>query len=404
MSRERPMRLADTWLWVWRVLASRRRRSLLTGLGIAVGIAAVALLTAVGEGLRLYMMESFTQFGTRLIAVTPGKVGTHGLAGVLPSTRPLRLEDLPALAALPGMDAVVPVVSGTARVEFGGRGRDVDVFGVGHQAAQAWRFRVALGQFLPDDDPLNARPLAVLGHRLREELFGNSNPLGQPLRIGGMRFRVVGVMESKGQFLGFDLDDSVFIPSSRGLQLFNREGLMEIDFVFSEALTAQQAAERIRARLTALHGREDFTLFTQEDMLAALDRILTIMTAAVAGLGGISLLVGGVGVLTIMSTALHERLAEIGLLRALGSSRGQLLWLFLWEAVVLAGLGGLAGIAVVVVSVLIVKLLLPALPLVLAPVYLLAAWALSAVVGLAAGIYPAWQAARTEPIAALRAE
>jgi putative ABC transport system permease protein len=215
---------------------------------------------------------------------------------------------------------------------------------------------------------------------------------------------VIGVMARKGQTLGFDMDDVVFIPASRATQLLNKEGLGEIDVIFSEQTTGAQTAARVRALLTALHGEEDFTLFSQEDLLRSLDRILHVITLAITSLGGISLLVGGVGVATIMTTALRERMSEIGLLRALGATRRQTLLLFLGEAVVLAGFGGLAGISLVVLLVGGLKLAIPALPLALQPVYLTAAWLLSTLVGLLAGIAPAWQASLLDPIEALRQE
>jgi putative ABC transport system permease protein len=398
------VRIVDWLGWVSRAVLGARQRSLLTALGIAIGIAAVALLTSIGEGVRLYLMDSFSQFGTRIIAVTPGRTTTQGMAGMLKTVKPLTLEDAQQLRSLPYLEAIVPVVNGTARVEAGRLGRDTDVFGVGHQAAQAWKFQVAQGRFLPADDALNARAFAVLGHKLRQELFPAQQPVGQLIRVGGQRFRVIGVMESKGQFLGFDLDDVVYIPTVRALSLFNLEGLQELDIVFSENTTSADMAKRIKRALIALHGEEDFTLFTQEDMLSSLDNILRIMTLAVAALGGISLLVGGVGVLTIMTTALHERIAEIGLLRALGSTRRQILSLFLGEAMLLASLGGAAGLLAVIALVLIVGVLAPDLPLALQPVYLLAALALSTLIGLLAGIAPAWRASRMNPIEALRTE
>jgi len=269
---------------------------------------------------------------------------------------------------------------------------------------EAWRMKVAQGAFLPDDDPLRARAFAVLGSKLRHELFPGENPLGQFIRAGGQRFRVIGVMESKGQFLGFDLDDVAYIPANRGLQLFNREGLMEIDITFNTHTTSTQMADSIRELLIKRHGQEDFTLFTQEDMLSSLDKILSIMTLAVAALGGISLLVGGVGVLTIMITSLRERTAELGLLRALGATRQQVLLMFLGEAVLLASIGGLLGLVAIVVLISACRLFLPDLPLALQPFYLLAAWLLSAVIGLAAGLYPAWKASQMNPIEAIRQE
>lgn len=389
---------------MFRAVSGNRQRSGLTVLGIAIGIAAVALLTSVGEGLRLYVMDSFSQFGTRIIAVSPGKVTTQGMAGILSSTKPLRIEDAEALRGLPYVDAVVSVVSGTGRVEYGRMGRDTNVMGVSHQAAMAWQIAVSQGRFLPADDPVSARAYAVLGAKLKRELFGAASPLGERIRVGGARFRVVGVMEEKGQLLGFDLDDVVYIPASRGLQLFNRTSLMEVDIIFDERANAADMSRRIRERLTQLHGREDFTLFTQQDMLGSLDNILRILTLVVAALGGISLLVGGVGVLTIMTTALQERTAEIGLLAALGCTARQIMALFLGEAIMLAAAGGIAGIALVVLVISGAKLMAPDLPLALNPLYLFLALLLSMGVGLVSGIAPAIRAAGFNPIEALRDE
>jgi putative ABC transport system permease protein len=398
------MNTLDVLQWITRAVVGNPLRSALTGLGIAIGIAAVGLLTSVGEGLRVYMQDSFSQFGTRIIAISPGKTMTQGMTGMLRSVRPLSIDDASHLESLPYVEYVVPILYGTGHVEAGGLARDSEVFGVGHQAAAAWHMAVARGQFLPPDDPRSPRAYAVLGSRLQQELFADRNPLGALIRVSGTRFRVIGVMESKGQFLGFDLDDVVYIPVGRALQLFNRDGLMEVDVVFNERTTSAEMARRVSERLRRLHGREDFTLFTQEDMLNSLDDILGMLTLAIAALGGISLFVGGVGVLTIMTTALKERTPEIGLLSALGCTRRRTLLLFLGEAVLLAAAGGLLGLALVVAMVVGLRLSVPELPLVLQPLYLAAAWLLSLLVGLLAGIAPALQAYRLNPIEALRDE
>lgn len=393
------------WLtWVLKALLGNRRRSLLTLTGIAIGIAAVAMLTSVGEGLRLYMLNSFTQFGTRIIAVTPGKVSTQGIPGMLKSIKPLTIDDAESLRELPYVEQVVPLMGGAGRIEADERARDSEIYGVGHEAAKAWKFRVALGRFLPPDNPQSPRAYAVLGHKMKQELFGYRNPLGEIVRVGEMRFRVIGVMESKGQFLGLDLDDVIYIPTHLAMQLFNRESLMEIDLVFSERSNSAEMSRRISERLLALHGREDFTLFTQEDMLSSLDKVLGILTLAIAGLGGISLFIGGVGVLTIMTISLGERTSEIGLLCALGCTRARILSLFLGEAVALATIGGLAGLSLVVLLVVALQWFIPGLPLALNVSYLLAALVLSSVIGLIAGITPALKASRRDPIEALRDE
>ena len=384
---------------------SHRLRSFLTALGIAVGVAAVVLLTSLGEGVHRFVLSEFTQFGTNLIGINPGKTTTVGISGaIISNVRPMTLEDAQAMKRIPEVTAVVPVVQGNAPVEFEKRSRRTYIFGVGPEAPAVWRFNVAKGQFLPPDDPRSPRALVVLGSKVQNELFGTRNPLGQRVRIGGERYRVVGVMESKGQMLGFDLDDAVYIPAARALSLFNRESLMEIDLLYAVGAGAGQVAERARKLLIARHGSEDFTITTQEQMLDVLGSILNILTLAVGAVGGISLLVGGVGILTIMIIAVNERTAEIGLLRALGAGRRQILALFIGEAVVLASIGGLAGLVIGTGGAWLLGIAVPALPTHTPWSYVVLAELLAAVIGLAAGVLPAVRAANLDPIEALRAE
>lgn len=384
---------------------SQRLRSFLTGLGIAVGIAAVVLLTSLGEGLHRFVLAEFTQFGTNLIGIVPGKRTTHGISGaVISSVRPLSLEDAQTLARVPNVIAVVPFVQGNAPVEAGRRTRRTAVFGCGAAVPEVWRIKVATGQFLPDDPPRTARAFAVLGSKLAHELFAGTNPLGQRLRIGGEVYRILGVMESKGQMLGFDLDDAVYIPTAKALAMFNREGLMEIDLLYEAGANVDQVVRISKEILIKRHGKEDVTITTQEEMLKVLGSVLDLLTLAAGALGSISLFVGGVGILTIMTIAVNERTGEIGLLRALGAGRGQILAIFLGEAVVLAALGGLAGLVMGAGLAWLLGAMVPALPVHISWFYVLTAELLAAVVGLSAGALPARRAALLNPLEALRSE
>ncbi|WP_428606019.1 ABC transporter permease [Sedimenticola sp.] len=382
-----------------------RTRSLLTALGIAVGIAAVVLLTSIGEGINKFVLAEFTQFGTNLVAVNPGKSATFGISGALVnSVRPLSLDDAGTLARLPHIEAVVPMVQGNAAVESSQRSRRTYVYGVSESVPAVWQMKPALGRFLPADDPRFARSFVVLGSKIRDELFKQENPLGERVRIGGESFRVIGVMESKGQLLGFDLDDAVYIPTHKAMALFDQEGLMEIDLLYRAGIDSTVIADQVKQHLIARHGNEDFTITTQDQMLETLGSVLNILTLAVGALGGISLLVGGVGILTIMTISVNERIAEVGLLRALGAQKNQILWLFLGEAVVLSSLGGLAGLVIGTGGAGLLHAAIPALPTHTSWSYVLAAECVAAVIGLAAGVMPAWRAARLDPIEALRTE
>ncbi|MEO7387828.1 MAG: ABC transporter permease [Gammaproteobacteria bacterium] len=385
--------------------ASHRLRSGLTALGIAIGVTAVVLLTSIGEGLRGYMVTQFTQFGTNLIGVNAGRVQTMGLpTGALNSVRPLSLQDALALKKLPYVRSILPLVQGSASVEGGGRERQSTVSGTGDEMPSALTFRVALGEFLPADDPTAPRAFAVLGSTLRKELFGTSNPLGERIRVGGQRYTVIGVMESKGTMFGFDLDDAVYVPVAKGLELFNREGLFEIDVLYEEGAPVDEVVEAVRRTLIARHGGEDFTITTQQQMLDVLGSVLNVVTFAVGALGGISLLVGGVGIFTIMTIAVRERTAEIGLLQAIGARRRQIRDLFLGESLILAGVGGLAGILIGLAIVGFLGAVVPALPVRPAWPYMGLALLVALVIGLLAGVLPAVRASRLDPIESLRAD
>lgn len=397
------MRFYDWLKLVVGSVKSSPARSLLTASGIAIGIFAVALLTSIGEGVRQYVFDNFAQFGTNIIAVSPGKTETMGMGGILSTVRPLTIDDAESLRSLPHVEYTMSMVAGVGRIESHDRARSTDVYGVGHQMPNLWKFDVAMGRFLPNDPPGSARPYAVLGSKLKSELFGNKNPLGEFVRISNVRFRVIGVMATKGMMLGFDIDDAIYIPTNRALQLFDREGVMELDIVYDPTISSEAMREATKVHMIQRHGREDFTIITQDQALETLDNILSVLSVAVAALGSISLFVGGVGILTIMTTSVRERTHEVGLLRAVGSTQRQIMLLFLGEAVLLAMLGGLVGLVIMVVLGLLLSVFVPGLPLQLNPIFLLSALILSGLIGMIAGVMPARSAANLDPIEALRA-
>ncbi len=389
----------------YRTVISHKLRSILTALGLIIGIASVIVLSSIGRGIHGFVLSEFTQFGTNLVAVFPGKTTTLGLSGATISTvRPLSLADAVSLEKLDNIIAVLALVQGNARIEAGKKQRRTTVLGVGAAVPEIWKIKVAKGRFLPENEQANPRSFAVLGHKLAAELFADNNPLGQRIRIGSDRFRVLGVMEKKGQMMGFDMDDTIYIPTAKALEMFDRESVMEIDLLYNSNIPVKKIENEITRLLKRRHGREDFSIITQDQMLKSMGSILNILTLAVAALGSISLLVGSVGILTIMTIAVSERISEVGLLRAIGAEQGMVFKLFLSEAIILSFIGGTIGVLLGIMIVQIIKIILPELPVQLAGLYIMAAFAISLLIGIVAGVIPAMKAARLNPLDALRAE
>jgi len=384
---------------------AHRLRSALTMVGILIGIASVILLTSIGEGVRADILSEFTQFGTRILGVRPGKSTTAAMGPIVTTVRKLTLDDARALERLMGVEKVTPLTAGVARVEAGERARSVFVVGVTETVLEVFKLEVRQGRFLPPGDPRRAAPLAVLGPTLKRELFGEANALGERVRIGGQRFLVIGVMAPKGNILGLDLDDRVYVPVASAQRLFNKDALVEIDLIFSERVPVETVRALVTRTMRERHGGdEDFTIVTQKDMLGVLERVLGIVSVAVGSIGGISLVVGAVGVLTIMWIAVNERTAEIGLAKALGASPRQILMLFLFEAGVLSLAGGALGVATGMGIAWMLPVAVPGLPVHTRPSFVLAALVVSLGVGLLSGVLPARRAAALDPVEALRAE
>ena len=387
-------------------LRANKMRSALSMLGIAIGVASVVLLTSIGEGTRVYIINEFSQFGTNVLAVNPGKAETSGIPGALGgTTRKLTIDDAVAVERLPYVDEIVPVTIALARVEAGGRGRSVAIFGVTPALPNVWKFQIGQGEFLNNTDPHRSSPIAVLGPKVKRELFGDENALGRTLRIADTRLRVIGVMAPRGQTLGFDLDDAVYIPVALAMRMFNMEDLSEIDVTFAHGGLVDIVEEEVRELLTDRHrGHEDFTITTQAAMLDVFGKVINGITIAVSFIAGISLLVGAVGIFTMMWISVGERVSEIGLMMAVGATREQIQRIFLLEAILLTTVGGAIGATAGVAMALGLRAFFPSLPVEIPIDFLFAAIAMSVVTGIASGVAPARRAAALEPVEALHTD
>jgi putative ABC transport system permease protein len=401
------MGLKDLWSLVLETVRTQPLRSILTMLGIVIGMASIVLLSAIGEGTRRGVAAQFGQFGTNVIGVQPGKQKTFGTGpgAVGGTTHPLTVEDGDALRRVPGAAYVAPHVVGMGQVEIGARSRFTYVYGTVRDDQFILKWPARIGSFLPAGDVDQIPPVCVLGALVSRELFPETNPLGARVRIGESRLTVIGVMEPKGQVLGFDLDDMVILPVRRAMKMFNRDRVDEIHVLAGGHEGVDRLMASIRDVLMDRHdGEEDFTVISQTDMLRLIDEVMNVLTLGVLVIAGISLFVGAMGILTILWVSVHERTSEIGLAMAIGASRRQILCLFLGEAGLLSMIGGLAGLAVGVILGSLIRAAFPALWIEF-PFWVFAAgMGVSLGIGVLSGVVPAARAARLDPIEALRAE
>lgn len=384
-------------------LAGHRLRSALSLLGVAIGIAAVVLLTALGEGARRYVLDQFAQIGANFVGVVPGKVETTGgIPGIGGAPNDLTLADARALArGLHDARVVVPLVLGTETVARGERSRQVVIAGSTADYQQVRRLRVARGSFLPQLAFERGAPVVVLGARLARELFPTGDAVGAAVRVGGRRCRVVGVLAPRGTQMGMNMDDSAIVPVATGMQLFNRSSLFRILIDVAPGVPLDGVKEQARAILVERHGEEDVTIVTEDSVKQSLSAILGVLTAALVGIAAISLAVAGIGIMNVLLVSVAERTGEIGLLRALGASRRQIRACFLTEAALLSSAGGLLGVGCGWLGTRVLVGVWPALPA--SP----PGWAVAAALGVACGLgtlfgwLPARRATELDPVAAL---
>lgn len=385
-------------------LRGHRLRTGLSLLGVAIGVASVVLLTSLGEGARLYVTGEFASLGTNLVIILPGKTETTGVTPFISGvTHDLTVEDGETiLRRVRPVRRVAPLAFGTAPVRFGERSRDVAVIGTTADFLGVRNIRLQSGRYLPAGEAALGQKVCVIGAKVREELFGGRNPLGEAVRLGPERFRVVGVLAPRGMSIGMDLDDMVQVPVTAALRLFNQSSLFRILVEVRSNAEIPPAKAAIEALLRQRHGgAEDVTLLTQDSVLATFGRILGLLTAALAGIAAISLTVAGLGIMNVMLVAVSERTREIGLLKALGVTGRQIVAVFLVEAAILSTAGGAAGLAAAFAGAGILRHLFPSFPVQPPAWAVAAAVAVSLVVGLLFGAMPARRAARLDPIQAL---
>lgn len=399
------MRWLDTLDFARRAATGSPLRTLLMTVAMAIGVAAVVVLTALGDGARRYVVDQFSSIGTNLVIVLPGRSQTGGFSpasAVSTTPRDLTIDDARAIARLASVARAAPLAVGLSEVAVAGRLRETMVLGTTAEYAAVRQLAVAQGRFLPEEDWGRASAVVVLGSKLARELFGGTAALGQTVRVGGRRLRVIGVMAPAGQGLGMNADETAVVPVALAQAMFDSNTLFRV-LVEARGRDAIPAAKRqATALLKARHdGEEDVTVITQDAVLATFDRVLLALTAGVAAIAAISLAVAGILVMNVMLVSVAQRTGEIGLLKALGAPAGAIRALFLTEAALLSLAGALLGYAVGQGGAWAIRWLYPQFPA-WPPL-----WAVAAALGTALGtgvlfgVMPARAAARLEPVAAL---
>ncbi len=399
------MTFSDTLIQSYSAIKTQPVRVLLIILAMSIGIASVTVLTALGESARLYIVNEFEALGTHLVIVLPGRAETTGghppIFGETP--RDLTLADAQALFRSRNIAAIAPINIGAAPVSTKGLERETTIIGSTASLRRVRHLNMAQGRFLPDTDTNKILSVCVIGQTIKNELFAQQQALGQWLRINDRRFRVIGVLSSEGQSIGVDFDDMVIIPVTAAQTLFNTQSLFRILLEAKSKPAMYKAVDEIKDIIKARHdGEDDVTLITQDSVVKTFDDILMALTLAVTSIASISLAVAGILVMNVMWVSVSQRTSEIGLLKALGATKRQIMYLFLSEAAILSIAGALTGLILGKATLFILQTVYPDFPVYLPTWAVFAALAVALLTALIFGVLPAKQAAEMNPVTALR--
>lgn len=393
-------------------LSSNKIRSGLTMLGIVIGIASVIAMTAIGQGAQSSIESSIQSIGSNLIIVSPGAQRGAGIqvSGGRGSAKSLKLEDAIALTNISGVKAVAPEVSGRYQVTAKGTNTNTTIDGVTTSFPDVRNVQVEEGVFVTDLNIASGAKVAVLGPSARDDLFGiGSDALGQVIRIKGTQFKVVGITKAKGGSGFQNPDDMIYVPISTAQRYFSGdEYVTSISVAAESADVTTQVQADITATLLDKHHitdstQADFNTLNQADIIATASSVTSTFTTLLAAVAGISLLVGGIGIMNMMLTTVTERTREIGLRKAIGAKRKDISQQFLIEAVALTFIGGVMGVILGwLISFLVSKLGIISTTVSVSSVFL--AFGVSAGIGIIFGYYPASRASKLNPIEALRYE
>jgi putative ABC transport system permease protein len=402
------MKLIEFIRMAFASILDNRLRSFLTMLGIMIGVGAVILLISMTTGFREYLVRQFMGIGTNLIIVNPGKTETKGLGHPgFEGVQKMTIGDTIALRRnATALEGVSSITVGTADVRYVNRERRVMIVGTDEVFVKIISIGVDSGSFFTSEDVDASRRVCTIGYTVKNELFGGKNPLGEIVKIGGSGFRVIGIMEKKGTFMGTDdFDDVVYIPVPAAQTLFNTDRLFGIRAKARSAAMIDEAKEQVSVILKKRHNnKEDFTILTQGSLLSSLDSILNALSGVLAGIAAISLLVGGIGIMNIMLVTVKERTREIGVRKAVGATRRDILLQFLLESMMLSLMGGVMGILIAFTGGVVLSRFLLQMPPLMEPWVIALATLFSGGVGIFFGVYPAYRAAHQDPIEALRYE
>ncbi len=385
-------------------ITANRVRLLLILAATATGVAAVILLTSLGNGARQFVINQFSSLGTNLVIILPGRAETTGgpppMMGI--TERDLTLDDALALRRTSGVDELAPVVVGSGPVSRGSKSRDTPIVGTTADLQQIRTLEVSQGKFIATPDPRRAIATAVLGHTLKQELFGNHSAVGEWIRIEDRRFRVVGVLAEQGNSFDLDWNEIVVVPVATAQQLFDTQAIFRILIRQRVGIDVEAFKDRLHKAIAQRHdGDDDITVLTQDSLLKTFNRIFSALTLALGGIAAISLIVAGVLIMNVMLVSVSQRTAEVGLLKALGAPSNQILKLFLTEAFLLSISGAIVGLGFGLGGSWVIRELYPAVPA-YAPVWAIFGGVIIALVsGILFGWLPARRAAQLDPVLAL---